>query len=343
MTTVCDASAVIPRQTTTSGTGIGTASGGGGGGLAGAQAALSDVVWPVRLRDVDHGGAAVRVDPVTVGLVRLVRVVVDAGRVHITLDGHGGGDLVAVAVAVAGTVECWSGREHALVWPGGGSVAVASGRISVLVAAAGTDLLVVVVPGRVLTDAAADLTGDRPATRPDFDLAQPGLAGWGRLAAAVHHDHDRGPVAGHPAVAAHAQALLGAGLLTAARHDRAGRVRDTTPGVPGRRVRAAMDWIHAHHGDPTIGPADIARATGLSQRTLYRAIRAETGMTPAECLRRVRLVAARAALRAATPTEASVTEIAGRVGFIDLSWFATQYQRVYGERPVDTLRARTTI
>ncbi|HEX6074178.1 MAG TPA: AraC family transcriptional regulator [Micromonosporaceae bacterium] len=314
--------------------------------LVAAQAGISGYVWPARLRICDQRsggeGFAARLHHASLGVTGLAYL--DCGDVAVsaTLAADPGGErAVLVALPWAGTVECWRGRERTAI-AGRTAVVLQPGQVTVTHWQPGAALFLVVLPQRLVTETLGDLTGE-PTPTPNFDLAQPGLGGWARLVRAVCDSLDSGGLVDHPLTTRYVQQALAAGLLTAARHDQAGRVRDTTPGVPGRRVRVAMDWIHAHHGDPTIGPADIARATGLSQRTLYRAIRAETGMTPAECLRRVRLVAARAALRAATPAEASVTEIAGRVGFIDLSWFATQYQRVYGERPVDTLRARTTI
>lgn len=315
--------------------------------LSAAQAGVTGHLWPARLRICDHqhhrDGFRARLHQATVGLTGLAWLSHGDVEVSATLNADPGGDpAVLVALPWAGAVECWRGRDRAVV-SGTTGVVIQPGQITVTHWHPGAALLLVVLPQRLIAETLSDLIGEPAPTAPRFDLVQPGLSGWARLVHATCQDLDNGSgLLDHPVTTRHVQQVLAAALLTVARHDRSDRIRDTT-GVTGRRVRAAVDWIHSHHGDPTIGPADIARAAGLSLRTLYRAVKQETGMTPAEYLRRVRLVAARAELRAVTPAEATVTEIAARVGFLDPSWFATRYQRVYGERPVDTLRARPVI
>jgi AraC-like DNA-binding protein len=103
------------------------------------------------------------------------------------------------------------------------------------------------------------------------------------------------------------------------------------PTPPG--VRRALDFIHAH-ADGEIGLADIAQAACTSASTLLRHFQAHVGLTPAACLRRVRLERARVELQAAEP--AAIRDIALRWGFQNASKFSAAYQVQFGERPSES-------
>jgi AraC-like DNA-binding protein len=107
--------------------------------------------------------------------------------------------------------------------------------------------------------------------------------------------------------------------------------RPTPPGV-----RRALDYIQAH-ADAPIGLADIAEAACTSASSLLRHFQAHIGMTPAACLRRVRLERARLELRA--PARDAIRDIALRWGFQNASKFSAAYLAQFGERPSES-RAR---
>jgi len=310
--------------------------------LVAAQSAVSGHLWPTRIQISDQGEFTLRLHHASFGVIGLAYLSCGDAAVSATLDARPDGDrALLVALPWVGTVECWYGRERTAV-AGRTAMVIQPGRLTVTLWQPGAALLLVVLPERLVAETLGDLTSEPASAPPRFDLVQPGLAGWARLVRAICDIVDSGGPVDHPITTRYVQQALTAGLLTAARHDQSERIRATVPGVPSRRLRPAVDWIHTHYADPTIGVSDIARAAGLSLRTLFRALRQDTGMSPGEYLRRVRLLTARAALRAATPTDTTVTEVAGRAGFTDPSWFAIQYQRAYGERPVDTLRAGVT-
>ncbi len=302
-----------------------------------AQAGISQHVWPVSLRLTGEDAAAgwshrTELRCATVGLVGLAWLTCGEADVSLTWCSHGGGDQVLIVVPTAGAVEWWRGRDHV---PAGAATAVVvqPGQATVSHWRPGAAALCVTLPQALLAEALRALTGEQPAP-PVWELAQPGLADWSRLVLAAVDAVGAG--LDHPALTQHLQEGIAAGLLTAGRHD---RVRETTPGVTGSRVRRAVDWIHVHYTDPTLGLAAIAAGAGLSERTLYRRFRAETGMTVMAYVRRVRLAAARAALRAASPATTTVTDIAERCGYVDLAWMSRVYRAAYGEYPSDTLRA----
>jgi AraC-like DNA-binding protein len=104
-----------------------------------------------------------------------------------------------------------------------------------------------------------------------------------------------------------------------------------------RFVRRAEDFIRAHiAADITLDK--IARAAGVSERTLHRGFRDFRETTPMAHLKSLRLQAARQALLAGKG--ASVTDVATEFGLSHLGKFAREYRRQFGELPSQTLRRR---
>lgn len=118
--------------------------------------------------------------------------------------------------------------------------------------------------------------------------------------------------------------------------DAAGAIElpDVPDGGPANRhVRRAMEFMRAHYGDvTTIG--DVARACGISTRTLEGAFRSVLGMPPQRFLTEIRLTEARRMLLADTPQ--SVTEIALHCGFTHHGRFSASYRNKFGEHPSNT-------
>ena len=84
--------------------------------------------------------------------------------------------------------------------------------------------------------------------------------------------------------------------------------------------------------------ADLARQSGVAERTLRTAFQKCYGLSPARYLRISLLNEARRLLRASQPEQNSVTDIAFSLGFWDLGRFASSYRRLFGELPSATLR-----
>jgi transcriptional regulator GlxA family with amidase domain len=82
---------------------------------------------------------------------------------------------------------------------------------------------------------------------------------------------------------------------------------------------------------------DLARAGGVSARTLHRVFARHYGAPPIAHLRRERLQRVRQDLLAAGPGE-TVTSVAFDWGFSHLGRFAAFYETCFGERPSETLR-----
>ncbi len=103
-----------------------------------------------------------------------------------------------------------------------------------------------------------------------------------------------------------------------------------------RHVRRAEEYIRAHAQEP-LTLEDMARAAGVSIRTLTDGFRRARDTTPMALLREQRLLGARQDLLQAGP-ERTVTQVAMQWGFLNVGRFSAQYAVRFGERPGETLR-----
>jgi transcriptional regulator GlxA family with amidase domain len=104
-----------------------------------------------------------------------------------------------------------------------------------------------------------------------------------------------------------------------------------------RLVRECRELLERHAFEELTVP-DIAECLGVSVRTLQTALRAETGATPSDMLRSIRLDRAREMLLEANPREQSVTAIAELCGFTHQGRFSALYLKAFGELPSVSLR-----
>ncbi|WP_255689004.1 helix-turn-helix domain-containing protein [Pseudocitrobacter corydidari] len=77
-------------------------------------------------------------------------------------------------------------------------------------------------------------------------------------------------------------------------------------------------------------PRAICREFGMAKRTLQRRFSKYTGVSPQQYLARVRLLQSRYLLRFTTD---SVSDIAVRCGFGDVSYFSRAFRRQFGISP----------
>ncbi|MCG7632923.1 AraC family transcriptional regulator [Gordonia McavH-238-E] len=119
--------------------------------------------------------------------------------------------------------------------------------------------------------------------------------------------------------------LLGLALRPAARLTDLGPLPDDTI------YAAACAFLDLHHAQPDLTIDDVARDHGISRRRLDR-IFTDRGDSPAARLRTIRLDAARRLLARPGPAD-SVTAVAHRCGFLDVTTFIRAFRRVYGETP----------
>jgi AraC-like DNA-binding protein len=103
-------------------------------------------------------------------------------------------------------------------------------------------------------------------------------------------------------------------------------------------VRDAMDIIEAGPHLP-LTTSTLANQCHVSVRTLQEGFRRHLGMSPMAYLRVVRLRRAHRDLRSADPVHITVAGVAHRWGFTHLGRFAAAHKTMFGETPLQALRA----
>lgn len=109
--------------------------------------------------------------------------------------------------------------------------------------------------------------------------------------------------------------------------------------VPARSaeiVKQATDLVLSEPGCGT-GLTEICERIDVSLRTLHYAFQDVTGMSPATWLRRMRLNQAHKTLARSAPDEVLVKQVALDNGFLHFGHFGTQYRRMFGCSPSQTL------
>ena len=101
------------------------------------------------------------------------------------------------------------------------------------------------------------------------------------------------------------------------------------------RFGALMDWARERLGEP-LGVERLAGQAAMSPRHFARAFTAETGITPAKAMERLRLEAAR--LRVET-TRDPIDHVAEAVGFGDPERMRRAFLRAFGQPPQALRRA----
>jgi AraC family ethanolamine operon transcriptional activator len=115
------------------------------------------------------------------------------------------------------------------------------------------------------------------------------------------------------------------------------------PKVPRLEIiSGSHELLEARSGEH-VGIADLAAATGVSERTLRTAFKEHYGVGPVRYLQLRTLHRVRRALREADPEEANVTSVLFQHGEWEIGRFAARYRRLFGELPSETLRARRPI
>lgn len=103
------------------------------------------------------------------------------------------------------------------------------------------------------------------------------------------------------------------------------------------RLRAAVDFIHAHAHEP-LTVHDIADAAGLSIRGVQETFQRVLDRSPLAYVREVRLVRVHEQLRTLDPKTARISDVARTWGFGHMGRFSAAYCERFGEYPRDTLR-----
>ncbi|HEX4086780.1 MAG TPA: AraC family transcriptional regulator [Chthoniobacteraceae bacterium] len=96
-----------------------------------------------------------------------------------------------------------------------------------------------------------------------------------------------------------------------------------------RAVRSAEQYLAAHHAEP-VNMEALARRLGVAYSHFRRAFRKQTGFSPWQYVIRLRLSRARRLLAA---SDATLDDIAARVGFSTAFHLSLAFKRAYGQAP----------
>lgn len=107
---------------------------------------------------------------------------------------------------------------------------------------------------------------------------------------------------------------IGEGLGVHARHD---------------ELQKSVDYLHEHYTEQIV-LSELADMAGFSEGHFCRSFKEYTGLTPFECLSRVRIIKSCEYL---SQTEKKITEIALLCGFNDISYYNRVFHKVMGMKP----------
>ena len=92
-----------------------------------------------------------------------------------------------------------------------------------------------------------------------------------------------------------------------------------------------------NHSLDNIFVEDLIKAAGVSGRTLRKIFMEYFGISPLRYLNLYRMYKAHAVLLNSDAATVSVSDIASKFGFWHFGRFASDYRRLFDERPFDTL------
>jgi AraC-like DNA-binding protein len=125
-------------------------------------------------------------------------------------------------------------------------------------------------------------------------------------------------------------------LLFAARHRWTALLVQEPLAASETQLRQVEEYIEANCNQ-AITIESLSEVAGISARTLFRAFERTRGCSPMAFVKKTRLEHARAALE--NPGHVtSVSGVAFACGFSNLGHFASDYRRLFGELPSDTLK-----
>ncbi|GAA2571718.1 AraC family transcriptional regulator [Pseudonocardia hydrocarbonoxydans] len=247
---------------------------------------------------------------------------------------------VYVNVATGGTLQARHRHQVVEVDPTRGVVFRPTGDVA-MTTSDDYSCLAVKIDSGALEEALETIIG-RPVTRPlalgpSIDLRTPAGAGWARLVRLLVAEAGPGGIADSEIVAAPLREAVLHGLLRAVDHPYRDALDAPAPSYGPAALRRVVDAVEA---DPTrdLTLTDMAQIAAVSVRTLQALYRRHLDTTPTEHLRHTRLAHAHQQLRAADPSETTVSAVARRYGFVHLGRFARAYQARYHESPSVTLR-----
>ena len=96
------------------------------------------------------------------------------------------------------------------------------------------------------------------------------------------------------------------------------------------QIALVQHWMADQMSDSQLRVESLAEAAGYSRFHFSRIFRDAVGMSPSQYLMQLRM---RRALELLTTTDLPIKQIAGEVGFEEVSWFTTTFKKHIGQTP----------
>lgn len=98
-----------------------------------------------------------------------------------------------------------------------------------------------------------------------------------------------------------------------------------------RRFREQMNaWLHAHISDSNLNVDELARKLGYGRSTFYKRVKAITGQSPNDYVKKIRM---ELALELLKDDRLTIAEIAYKIGIEDPYYFSRIFKGIYGVSP----------
>jgi AraC-like DNA-binding protein len=246
-----------------------------------------------------------------------------------------------VHVPLAGRARLDAVKECLLIEPKAGVVVPPDDPVSLWCTADCVQLVVSLDRGHLHAHTRS-LLNSQPAGPPHFEMAMDTGSGRVRdwytvLRSYVDLADTTDGILQNPLMVAEVERALMTGLLLAQPNTYSQVLHEQITGNPPTPADAAILLINTHpQRNHTV--TDLARAAGVSVRTLEKAFRRRLGVTPHAYLRDVRLERVRSELTEPATERKRVSEVAARWGLHHFGRFARDYYRKYQEKPSETTR-----
>ena len=107
---------------------------------------------------------------------------------------------------------------------------------------------------------------------------------------------------------------------------------DNTSNLDKTFMQKVLDYVNENLGEPDLNVEHLADDMSLSRSQLYRKIKAITGMTANELIRKIRLKKAKQMIESGSD---SISEVGFKVGFSSASYFSKCFKNEFGILPTE--------
>lgn len=247
-------------------------------------------------------------------------------------------DFFRLQIILSGGAEPFSRSEPMEAGPSD-SIIVASGETVVQNYSADCTQLGVRIRADSLVSKLGALTGIQPGSDLRLDaptrILRDQAQTVNRLVLLLTHELDSIGPSINPIVLTEIQQAIVVAFLCACPHNFSHLLTGDPKPLAPWQVRLAEEFIAANWNRP-ISVESLATAVGCSVRSIFRSFRDSRGQSPLAFVKRVRFDRAREMLWLAN-AGTTISAVAFACGFQNLSHFAREYRRLFGELPSETL------